>query len=346
VSAYDFSVEYKPGASHKVPDELSRMLTTGHSDIPSSEDDDSFVPCLLIETVAEDVLLPTPVYPRASPFIQEPEPLEAISVEDLLLAQAEYPWCDSLWSQLQHGINPTKPSGICIDEYGVITCAPMNEYLPLRWVAPASLRSRLCTLAHFTRVSGHPGSTKLTAPLSRHCFWPSLARYCVATVRSCMSYVAKRFKRGPRRMVPQNIFPPIRPLEFVAIDVLGPLPTKSRGNEFVLCMTDRFSKMSVAVPLPDQTASTVAQTLVDRWIALFCIPAKLLSDNWSAFARKFFVTLTQVLGVKQEFTSAYRLTKNEQVERWNAALFDYISALAFKKNWDLNNVLKYKIIDS
>ena len=70
MSAYDFSVEYKPGASHKVPDELSRMLTTGYSDLPSSEEDDSFVPCLLIETEVEDGLLPTPVYPRASPLIQ------------------------------------------------------------------------------------------------------------------------------------------------------------------------------------------------------------------------------------------------------------------------------------
>jgi Integrase zinc binding domain len=194
------------------------------------------------------------VYPRASPLIQVREPLEAISVEDLLSAKAEDPWCDSFWAQLQHGINPTKPPGFCIDEHSALACAPMNEDLPLRWVAPDSLRSRLCTSAHFTRVSGHPGSTKLTASLSRHWFWPSLARDCEAPVRSCRSRVAKRFKRGPTRTVPLTIFPPIRPLEFVAIDVLGPLPTTSRGNKFVLCMTDRFSKMSVAVPLPDQTA--------------------------------------------------------------------------------------------
>ena len=336
MSAYDFSVEYKPGASHKVPDELSRMLTTGHSDPPAPDEDDSFVPCLVIETAVEDGLLPTPVYPRASPLIQVPEPLEAISVDELLSAQAEDTWCDSLWVQLQHGVNPTKPPGLCLDEHGALACAPLDEDLPLRWVVPASLRSRLCTLAHYTRVSGHPGSTKLTASLSRHWFWPSLARDCVATVRSCPSCVARRLKRGPKRTVPLTIFPPIRPLEFVAIDVLGPLPTTSRGNRFVLCITDRFSKMSVAVPLLDQTASTVAQTLVDRWIAVFGIPVTLLSDNGSAFASKFFGVLTQVLGVKQVFTSAYRPTTNGQVERWNATLVDSIAALAFEKDWDLS----------
>jgi RNase H-like domain found in reverse transcriptase len=77
LSAYNFSVEYKPGASHKVPDELSRMVTLGHSEMPTEEDEDSSVPCLVIDTVAEDKLLPMPVFPRASPLIHVPEALEA-----------------------------------------------------------------------------------------------------------------------------------------------------------------------------------------------------------------------------------------------------------------------------
>jgi transposase InsO family protein len=155
-------------------------------------------------------------------------------------------------------------------------------------------------------------------------------------VRSCPSCLAKRLKRGPKRTVHLTIFPPIRPLEFVAIDLLGPLPTTTRGNRFVLCITDRFSKMCVAVPIPDQTASTVSQALVDRWIAVFGIPLTLLSDNGSAFASKFFGVLTHVLCVKQVFNSAYRPTTNGKVERWNATIVDSIAALAFEKDWDLS----------
>jgi hypothetical protein len=36
------------------------------------------------------------------------------------------------------------------------------------------------------------------------------------------------------------------------------------------------------------------------------------------------------------FTSAYRPTRNGQVERWNATLVDSIAALAFEKEWDLS----------
>jgi hypothetical protein len=63
MAACDFTVEYKTDASHKAPDELSRMMTLGHSETPTTDEYDSFVPCLVIETVSEDNLLPAPVFP-------------------------------------------------------------------------------------------------------------------------------------------------------------------------------------------------------------------------------------------------------------------------------------------
>jgi Integrase zinc binding domain len=138
------------------------------------------------------------------------------------------------------GVNPTRPPGLGVDEYGAMVSAPVDEDLPIRWVVPASLRDRICTLAHYAKVSGHPGATKMIATIRRQWFWPSMAQDCLATVRGCPVCVAKKLKRGPKRSVPLTIFPPIRPLDFVAIDVLGPLPTTARGNRFVLCITDRF----------------------------------------------------------------------------------------------------------
>jgi Integrase core domain len=153
-------------------------------------------------------------------------------------------------------------------------------------------------------------------------------------VRRCPSCSAQRLKRGPKRSVPLTVFPPDRPLEFLAIDVLGPLPSTPRKNRYVLCITDRFTKLSVAVAMPDQTASTIARELVDRWIAIFGIPVTILSDNGPAFACKFFGVLTHVLGVKHVFTSSYRPETNGQVERWNATLVDTIAHIGSEKNWD------------
>ena len=231
---------------------------------------------------------------------------------------------------------PTPP-GLGRTEGGLLYCGSVvNQSLPNRWIVPASLRQRVCMLHHFARLSGHPGITRMTQTVSRSWYWPTLGKDCVATVRSCPNCAAQRLKRGPKRSTPLRIFPPDNPLEFLAMDVLGALPATARGNRFVLCITDRFTKMSVAIAVPDQTASTVAQAFVDRWICVFGMPFTILTDNGSAFTSKFFGVLTQVLGVKHVFTTAYRPTTNGQVERWNASLVDLVSHLGTEKEWDLH----------
>jgi RNase H-like domain found in reverse transcriptase len=160
LSAFSFTVEYKPGASHKVPDELSRMKTKGLSQSPSPEDEEECIPCLVVSVDEDSELLPDPVFPRPGPLVVVPNPLEAISLEDLLEAQAKDEWCARLYQYIESEVTDTKPPGLFLNQDGVLCCAPQSDiYLPERFVTPASLRERLCVLHHFTRVAGHPGIT-------------------------------------------------------------------------------------------------------------------------------------------------------------------------------------------
>jgi hypothetical protein len=102
MSAYDFMVEYKPRASHKVPDELSRMMTLGHSETPTIDVEETFIPCMVIKSDA-DPLFSTPVFPRPSPLIHVLEPLEAIFREELLAKQAVDPWWETLLPRFTKG---------------------------------------------------------------------------------------------------------------------------------------------------------------------------------------------------------------------------------------------------
>jgi hypothetical protein len=154
------------------------------------------------------------------------------------------------------------------------------------------------TLYHFPAISGHVGAQRLTQTIYRAWYWPSLSKDVAEFIKRCPSCAAQRLKRGPQRSHKLTIFPPEGPLEFVAMDVLGPLPKTKRGNRFCLVMCDRFSKVSIAVPIPDQTANTCAQVFVDRWICYYGIPLVILSDNGPNFASKFFSVLTHILGIK------------------------------------------------
>jgi hypothetical protein len=58
------------------------------------------------------------------------------------------------------------------------------------------------------------------------------------------------------------------PLEFVAMDILGPLPKMEHGNCFLLVISDRFSKLTRTVPIRTITALVVAKAFCDAWVFL------------------------------------------------------------------------------
>ena len=60
-----------------------------------------------------------------------------------------------------------------------------------------------------------------------------------------------------------RLFSAARPLESLAIDILGPLSKTKTGKRFLLVITDRFSKLTQVVALRTITAYTVAVVFCD-----------------------------------------------------------------------------------
>ena len=52
----------------------------------------------------------------------------------------------------------------------------------------------------------------------------------------------------------------------VGIDLIGPLPTTTKGNKYVVTLVEYFSKWPEAAPLQDKSAASVAQFLYE----VFC----------------------------------------------------------------------------
>jgi hypothetical protein len=201
-------VEYKPGPSQRFADELSRMETKGYSHVSEAEDSVNEIPCLIIEEQNDsDELFTRPVLPLSGPLVYVPDALDAISLDELLKAQAEDPWCRDLVQQLGQGITDTRPPGLLFDEEGALCCAShVHEDLPPRWMVPATLRERVCVLSHFSKSAGHPGISKMSHSISRLWYWPNMVKYCTEIVRRRPNCVAKQFKRGPKKSTPLTIF--------------------------------------------------------------------------------------------------------------------------------------------
>lgn len=103
-----------------------------------------------------------------------------------------------------------------------------------------------------------------------------------------------------------------RNLEFVAMEIFGPLPKNFWRNQFVLVITDLYSMRTSRT-----TTFHVAKPFMDHWICPFGIPTYLLSDNGPQFLRKFFQSLSSRLGIKHLTTTLYHPQTNGRGKRFN-----------------------------
>lgn len=111
-----------------------------------------------------------------------------------------------------------------------------------------------------------------------------------------------------------------RLLESVAIYTFCPLLNIKRGYVLILVISERFTKLTQAVPLHRITAHDVAVAIADHWVFKYVPPDILLSYNGLQFVAHLFQHVLQVLQVKNSFTTAYRPQCNGQVERFKRSL--------------------------
>ncbi|CAF1321609.1 unnamed protein product [Didymodactylos carnosus] len=83
-----------------------------------------------------------------------------------------------------------------------------------------------------------------------------------------------------------------------------------RGNRYVLCITDHFSKWVTAVPLPNCTAQTTAETIFTEYICKFGVPTVILSDNGTHFQNQLMSALTYLLGHNHIYSTTYHPQTN------------------------------------
>ena len=99
----------------------------------------------------------------------------------------------------------------------------------------------------------------------------------------------------------------------------------------VLVITDHFMRYALAVLTKDQMAKTVAKVLYKRFISVFGMPAKLLSDYGANFTSALVEELCATFGIQKCRTTAYHVQCNGQVEQFHQTLFRMIGKLTAEK---------------
>ena len=205
------------------------------------------------------------------------------------------------------------------DEYGLLRRRhpTMNDIDQI--LLPETLKPRVLNLAHYSKLAGHPGQTRMYHQVRSAYQWPRMASDIYRTFRTCNSCAKNRAKLR-KRTHPLRLFPAQRPLESLSIDILGPLTKTKKGHRFLVVITERFTKLMQVIPLRRIAAYTVAVAFVEGWICKYGPPKTLISDNGKQFAPKFFQAVRSLLGLSNIVMSTYHPQMNGQVELCNRTI--------------------------
>ncbi|PIK39792.1 Retrovirus-related Pol polyprotein from transposon [Apostichopus japonicus] len=103
-----------------------------------------------------------------------------------------------------------------------------------------------------------------------------------------------------------------------------------------MVVADYFTKWVEAFPLKDQSAETVADTLVTDFVSRFGVPKQIHTDQGRNFESNLFKELCQLLGVDKTRTTPYHPQSDGMVERFNRTLEEMLAKVvdSDQKNWD------------
>ena len=83
---------------------------------------------------------------------------------------------------------------------------------------------------------------------------------------------------------------------------MGPLPTSSKGYQYILVVTDLLSKWVEAFPLCATDSETLAKVLVDEIVCHYGVP---VSDQGANLNSQVIMSLCKRLGINHTRTTAY-----------------------------------------
>jgi hypothetical protein len=176
--------------------------------------------------------------------------------------------------------------------------------ITFQYIVPFKERIEIMQAAHDSITSGHLGSDRTITRIAERFYWPGWENQVNQYVISCTICQQAKASHQNNRAPLQPILPS-KPMELIASDLMGPFTPKSKaGNEYILIITDHFSKYVELFALRNNQAKTVAKHLVD-FICRHGIPDDVLTDQGTNYQSELLDEVYRVLDIHRKRTAAY-----------------------------------------
>jgi hypothetical protein len=196
-------------------------------------------------------------------------------------------------------------------------------------------RAKILKEMHENPTGGHLGMNRTYERIKIFVTWPGMKQEIEDYVRCCEICQKNKITQNKTKM-PLQITTPDVVWEKCSLDIVGPLTTTLDGNRYLLTFQDELSKFTLAVPIQQQDAETVAKAFVEEVVLKFGIPQVILTDQGSNFLSELFANMCKLLKIKRIKTTAYHPQSNGALERTHRVLVEYLRCyiLEDQTNWD------------
>ena len=200
-------------------------------------------------------------------------------------------------------------------------------------VLPRKYRRRIIQVAH-EETAAHLGARKTGDAILSHFYWRGLRRDVAEFVRGC--HICQVCKSQTPERAPLQPIPVIgEPFEKIVVDVVGPLPRTSGGNEYLLTLMCTATRYAEAIPMSSCRARKIVPKIVDLF-SKFGMPRIIQTDRGTNFMSDFFRRALSKMGVTHITSTAYHPQSQGCLERFHGTLKGILTkfCLSNEKDWD------------
>ena len=205
----------------------------------------------------------------------------------------------------------------------------------LQRFVPPSLVTEVITSLHNSLTAGNLGPYKTLEKIRQR-------YYCLGFKTEVKHHIPRCHKCQKRSGPPQKHRHTLvdwrinYPFQHIGLDFLGPWPTSKRCR-YIILIDEKFTKWYEAIPLPDQTAATTSDALLERWICRFGCPYSIHTDRGTNFESQLFANLRTKLEIDKTRTTAFHPQSNSVIERMNRTLLNMLAKCIDKDqiNWSV-----------
>uniref|UniRef100_A0A1B0DI97 RNA-directed DNA polymerase n=1 Tax=Phlebotomus papatasi TaxID=29031 RepID=A0A1B0DI97_PHLPP len=188
---------------------------------------------------------------------------------------------------------------------------------------------------HNSPLHGHKGVTATSAKIKQKFFFKNMNRTIAKFIERCDDCQKNKISRHTKMPMMITSTPPSA-FYRVTMDVVGPLALTESGNKYLLTIYDELTKYLVAIPMANQTAESVADAFVDKFICIFGTPIEICSDQGACFTSDVFKRMCKLLHITKTQATPFHPQTSGGVERSHRTLAEYLRIFTQngRSDWD------------